>query len=589
VVKPTVVPLAGQAWEQANRALDQTDSEYVVFLPSGRAPLPGALERLHDLGAARNADVVVGRAGGCGPMAQRFPDSLPATAFVDDRSVDRLVRTEFLRDREIRFRALGELSGTGFAVELLLADPATATDLDQVSSRWTEQSAEPTAGLLLSPAAYGAGLRQILDMIETGTAPGPRRDSFTVALWEHQVVRRLGRQELVTLPSAQAWSLLDEARRACVDRVPIALDEGLGPVLAALAALIRSGVPEEIAELATQIDQVQPRAWVTSLASIDSAAVEIGVEAGLLARTRPLSLRAGAGGWLLPATLTGGNDGVPTAVDDSAELAAEVVMRHRRTMAEVVLTTDLSATMELVGESGELVWSGAARFDADSDVAGYRLTEGQYDLLVRVRAWRLQRESKLSVAGLDEDQIPILIGTGDRVEQFRITRRGHLGLAIGAHPSSVLKRFRTSRVVPSRRHIMVETDVRDESGYIAVTLSMTSAAGGARTSARLTAGPSPGQWTATPRRSWLSLRSGRYSASLTVVRPGAEEEPSQRHRVRLVQPVVISPSVVAGWLAHLVVRGSRTRLRQWVRRAAREVRRLRRRGTRDAMHGTPDL
>jgi hypothetical protein len=576
VVKPTVVPLAGQAWEQANRALDQTDSEYVVVLPSGRAPLPGALERLHDLGAARDADVVVGRAGGCGPMAQRSPDSFPATVFVDDRSVDRLVRTEFLRDREIRFRALGELSGTGFAVELLLADPAIATDLDQISSRRTEQSAEPTAGLLLSPVAYGAGLRQILDMIETRTAPGPRRDWFAAALWEHEVVRRLGRPELVTLPSAQAWSLLDEARRACVDRVPTALDERLGPVLAALAAQIRSGVPEEIAEHAAQIDQVQPRAWVTSLASIDSAAVEIGVEAGLLVGSRPLCLRAGTGGWLLPATLTGEDHGTGTAVEGSAELAAEVVMRHRRTKAEAVLTADLRATVELVGDSGELVWSGAARYDADRDVPGYQPTEGPYDLLVRVRAWGLMREGKLSASGLDEGRVPVLIGTDGRVDQLRVTRQGHLSLSIDARPSSVLEKLRTSRVVPSRHRIVVETDLRDGSGFTAVTLSLTPAAGGARTSTSLTAGPAPGQWTATPRRSWLSLRPGRYSAVLTVMLPAAEDG-RQRRRVRLIQPVLISPSAVAGWLGHLIVRGARTRSRQWVRRAADGVRRLRRR------------
>ena len=576
MVKPTVVLPAGEPWEQANRALDRADSEYVVFLPAGRAPLPGALERLHDLGATQHADVVVGRAGGSGPLPQRLVDSSLATVFLDDRSVDRLVRLEFLRNRAIGFRALGELSGTGFLMELLLADPAMAADLGQISSQWLGQVDDPAQRLQVSATAYGAGLRQILDMIETRTEPGPRRDSLTAALWQHEVVSRLGRRELITLPSAHAWSLLSEVRSACADRVPVALDERLGPVLGAVAALIRSGVPEEISELAAQIDQVQPRARVTSLAASGTTAVDIGVEAGLLARTRALSLRAGAAGWLLPSTLTGENGGTAPAFDGSAELAAEVVMRHRRTKAEAVLSGDLSATVEPVGDVGELVWSGAARFEADQGVPGCRLTEGQYDVLVRIRAWGLERERTLSAAELDEGQLPILIGTDDRVDQFRVTRRGSLRLAIGALPSSVLKRLRTSRVVAQRHGILVETGVRGKSSFAAVTLSLTPAAGGARTSTRLAAGPSPGQWTATPRRSWVSLRPGRYVASLTVVLPGAGDGPSQRRRVRLLQPVVLSPSVVAGWFGRLVVRGVRTRSRQWVRRAAGGVRRSRR-------------
>ena len=144
-------------------------------------------------------------------------------------------------------------------------------------------------------------------------------------------------------------------------------------------------MPEEISELAAQIDQVQPRAWVTSLAAKRPLrAVDIGVEAGLVARTRALSLRAGAAGWLLPSRLTRENGGTAPAFDGSAELAAEVVMRHRRTKAEAVLSGDLSATVEPVGDVGELVWSGAARCEADQGVPGCRLTEGQYDVLVRI-------------------------------------------------------------------------------------------------------------------------------------------------------------------------------------------------------------
>ena len=383
MVKPTVVLPAGEPWEQANRALDRADSEYVVFLPAGRAPLPGALERLHDLGATQHADVVVGRAGGSGPLPQRLVDSSLATVFLDDRSVDRLVRLEFLRNRAIGFRALGELSGTGFLMELLLADPAMAADLGQISSQWLGQVDDPAQRLQVSATAYGAGLRQILDMIETRTEPGPRRD--------------LDGGSLAARGGEPAWSARADhpAQRARLEpafrgaqRLPQTesrqrSDQRLGPVLGAVAALIRSGVPEEISELAAQIDQVQPRARVTSLAASGPTAVDIGVEAGLVARTRALSLRAGAAGWLLPSRLTGENGGTAPAFDGSAELAAEVVMRHRHTKAEVVLSGDLSATVEPVGDVGELVWSGAARFEADQGVPGCRLTEGQYDVLAR--------------------------------------------------------------------------------------------------------------------------------------------------------------------------------------------------------------
>ena len=206
-----------------------------------------------------------------------------------------------------------------------------------------------------------------------------------------------------------------------------------------------------------RIEQVQPRAWVTTLASSAAAAVDIGVEVGLQQRDRPLSLRRRCG-WLAaahPCSPERTEALMPVRSSDPAELPAEVVLRHRRDGTEAVLPADLSASVEQVGDDGEIVWSGTARFEADPGRCRFTLTEGRYDLLVRTRAWGLDRETTLSAAGLDvHGPDPDPDRSDGRIDRFASPGRDISAWRSAPDRVRLLSRLAASQVVAERQGIV---------------------------------------------------------------------------------------------------------------------------------------
>ena len=104
------------------------------------------------------------------------------------------------------------------------------------------------------------------------------RAMFISELSQSEVLKRIGRPELASQPTAEAWTLVGDTRSVWKERIPLSLDEGLGYAQRAMAAALRSGSPEEIAELAVRIARLQPRCWLTALHFEAPLDLKIGIE-----------------------------------------------------------------------------------------------------------------------------------------------------------------------------------------------------------------------------------------------------------------------------------------------------------------------
>jgi hypothetical protein len=461
--------------------------------------------------------------------------------------------------------------------EVLCAGATITIDSDAICSRSPRRKVD-ASGVDLRADEYGSGLRQILDVIDARAEPESAAPMFISELTQSEILKRIGRRELASQPTAEAWMLVEETRSVWRERIPLSLDEGLGSAQRAMAAAVRSGSPEEIAELAVRIAYLQPRCWLTAIHVETPLDVKIGIEARMYYRGQPLRLVEVSGNWMIPSFITGQfltSD--RCRVNDPAHMSAEVVLRHQRSNVEVSLPSTLKASVVRAGDHGELVWSGSARLDPQSAASGQLLDDGRYDVLIRIRALGLVRQKKLGANRLDDlDQLPLMVEWQDRIFEYAYTRRDNLSLAVGARASSVFKALRTAAVVLDDDGLTVNTADVHAGPYLALSLSLAPKAGGATTTLRLTPSKRLGHWTAQPPRHSATVGPGTYRAALNITFRSSNSHTLLSRSIKLKSLVEATDPLFSGRPYGPVAKGARQTVAAWSRLTKQLRRSLRR-------------
>lgn len=566
----------------ANAGLDHARGEYIMFSSPSRIYVPDTLERLYTLGNATHADVVFSRTGGPGAYLEsellhddHAHSFRTAVMLLDESASDRLLRRDFLQTPAIRFRDVCEpLMYRLFTTEVLCAGATITIDSDAICSRSRRGKVDTSSVAHLRADEYGSGLRQILDIIDARAEPESARPMFISELMQSEILKRIGRPELASQPTAEAWMLVEETRSVWKDRIPLSLDEGLGYAQRAMAVAVRSGSPEEIAELAVRIAYLQPRCWLTAIHFETPLDVKIGIEVRMYYRGQPLRLLDVSGDWMIPSFITG-----PFVTpdrcrfNDPAQMSAEVVLRHQRSNVEVSLPSTLKASVVRAGDHGELVWSGSARLDPQSAASGQLLDDGRYDVLIRIRALGLVRKQRLGPNRVDDlDQLPVMVEWHDRIYEYAYTRHDNLILAIGARTSSVLKALRTAAVELDDHELMINTGVVHAGPHLALSLSLTPKAGGGATRLQLTPGKYPGYWTAQPPRDSATVGPGTYRPALQIIFRSPKSHTLLRRSVKLKSLVEVTDPLFCGRPRGPLAKGVRQKVASW-RRLANQLRR----------------
>ena len=486
---------------------------------------------------------------------------------LDDAASDKLLRTSFLQTRDIRFRAVCEpLMYRLFITEVLCAGATITIDSDAICSRSRRRKVD-TASVHLGADEYGSGLRQIFDVIDAGAESESAKALFISELSQSEILKRIGRPELASQPTAEAWMLVEETRSVWRERILLSLEEGLGYTQRAMAAAVRSGSPEEIAELAMRIAYLQPRCWLTAIHFETPLDMKIGLEVRMYYRDQPLRLLNVSGNWMIPSSVAGSFVTADRCfLDDPAQMSAEVVLRHQRSNVEVSLPSTLRASIVRAGDHGELVWSGSARIDPQSTATGHLLDDGRYDVLIRIRALGLVRQQRLGPNRLDDlDQLPVMVEWHDRIFEYAYTRHDNLILAIGARTSSVFKALRTAAVELDDHDLVVNTGVVHAGPYLTLTLSLTDKAGGATTKLRLTPGKCPGHWTAQPHRDSAAVGPGTYRPVLNIIFRSSKSRTLLRRSIPLKALVEVTDPLFCGRPRGPMAEGVRQKVAAWSR------------------------
>jgi hypothetical protein len=568
----------------ANAGLDHARGEYIMFSSPSRIFVPDTLECLYALGHATHAEAVFSRSEGSGaylasePLHDDYRHSFhTAVMLLDDMASDRLFRTSFLRTRAIHFRAVCEpLMYRLFTTEVLCAGATITIDSDAVCSRSRRRKVD-TSSVNVRADEYGPGLRQILDIIDAGAESESAKAMFLSELVQNEILKRIVRPELASQPTADAWMLVEETQSVWRERIPPSLDEDLGYAQRAMAVAVRSGAPEEIAELAGRMAYLQPRCWLTAIHLESPLDMTIGIEVRMQYRGQPLRLPNVSGNWMIPSFVTGLFMTADRWGVDPAQMSAEVVLCHQRSNVEVSLPSTLKASISRIGDHGELVWSGFARVDPQSAATGQLLDDGRYDVLIRIRALGLVREKRLGPNRLDDlGQLPLMVEWHDRTYEYAYTGRDNLSLAVGTRTSSVFKALRTATVLLDDDGLKVNTGVVHAGPYLALSLSLTPKAGGATTRLRLTPGKCPGHWTAQPLRHSGTVEPGIYRSALHITFRSFNSRTLLSRSIKLKSLVEITDPLFCGRPHGPVAKGVRQTVAAWSRLTKRLRRSLHR-------------
>jgi hypothetical protein len=254
---------------------------------------------------------------------------------------------------------------------------------DDVNASWRQ----------FDPAAYFDNVREVLDLVDEHTEPGPLRDQMQAAWYRGKMLPRVGGSGFLRREAAYRRQLYEEVRRLVVERYdPDVMDSGLPFNLRVRAHLLRMDRYAALGELAEFESQL--RADVTIRAVRDEIGkLVIELEAAIGGEREPLVLvrRGGRIEWLPPAALRKDVPHQALAVTGELEDSrVQVVLRSRRDESEYVVPTStatvlLSAAVD--GDGGEPkrpVLIARADVDRTRAAAGSRLPPGEWDVHVLV-------------------------------------------------------------------------------------------------------------------------------------------------------------------------------------------------------------
>ena len=402
------IPNSGWPGRPRNVGIDASVGEYVYFVDNDDWLADEALERLWLTAERTGADVVVGKEVGHGRGVPRhlFRRNIDDATFENAPLLalltpHKLFRRAFLDRHDIRFpEGRRRLEDHVFVMKAYFHASRISILADYPCYHWVRRDdAGNATDRYADPAGYYANVREVLDIVDEHTEPGPVRNRMYAQWFRSKGLERLKGQRWAAGPDAHAEEVYAEIRRLALERFDGAVIAELPLKFRTLAHAVLADRPDLIAAQARIDNGVQAE---VELQSYERSRGRL--ELSMLARLhdadgRPLRfVRVGDGVRWAPEPAVGWEGVVPEdALDATDELAVAglaVVVRERATRVEYDVPARVERSFEPDGRGGITpVLEARAVIDATTVAAGGELGAGVWDLFAHVHAagWRSVR------------------------------------------------------------------------------------------------------------------------------------------------------------------------------------------------------
>jgi glycosyltransferase involved in cell wall biosynthesis len=452
------IPNSGWPGRPRNVGIELARGEFVYFVDNDDWLGREALERMHAMALHDEADIVIGKVVGHGK-------SVPRNLFRRNRSgVDlewdslvwlltphKLFRRAFVEAHGLRFpEGRRRLEDHVFVMRAYFASPRISVLADYPCYHWILWSSESNASWGgLDPQAYFANMREVLDIVDEHTEPGPFRDRLYARWYRGKMLNRV--EKVHPNPDlTRRRRLYEEMHKLAVERIGPGVDAFLPFNLQLRSAFLRAADYDSLAALAGLEIALRPAIRVTAVRARAGGA-EVEFEAQLESGDGPL-LFARDGRqlhWLPPATLS------PAApvelLDATAALdnsTVQVLLKQRSIRAEYRVPAQVQRRL-VTRPDGHVApaLSATAQIQAAEAAAGAPLPSGIWEVhaVVIIAGFRAVGQMPLPRG---EDQLLITVHPDGRVTAHRQDWQRRLGRRL---PHPVTRAIRKTQLALSRR------------------------------------------------------------------------------------------------------------------------------------------
>jgi glycosyltransferase involved in cell wall biosynthesis len=387
------IPNSGWPGRPRNVGMDLARGEYVYFVDNDDWLGKRALERLCTMASRNDSDVVIGKVVGHGKV-------VPRTIFRRSRvevpldwppllrllTPHKLFRKALLVEHGIRFpEGRRRLEDHMFVVHAYFHARRISVLADYPCYHWVLRDVDKNASMRrLDPVGYFDNVREVLDLVERHTQPGPLRDRFYAHWYRGKMLGRVGGGAFVRREPKYRRELYEEIRRLAQERYGPAVDVWLSFNLRMRSYLLRVGSYEAIAALADFESELRSQVTVRDLRWEENT-LTLELEATLGGDRDPLLFvrRGSRILWLPPPKL---RDEFPErALDVTRDLrksGVQLVLHSLADRTEYTPQTDSELVLLRADDTGDAkrpVLIAKVKVDPSDAAAGARLKEGDWE------------------------------------------------------------------------------------------------------------------------------------------------------------------------------------------------------------------
>jgi poly(ribitol-phosphate) beta-N-acetylglucosaminyltransferase len=282
------IPNSGWPGRPRNVGIELARGEYVYFVDNDDWLGREALERLYAMAREDDADIVIGKVVGHGK-------SVPRNLFRRNRTgVDlhwdplvwlltphKLWRRPFLEAHALRFpEGRRRLEDHVFVMRAYFSEPRISVLAEYPCYHWVLRDRDVNASWgRLDPQSYFAFMREVLDIVDEHTDPGPFRDRLYARWYRGKMLNRV--EKIHSNPDRSRRRPLYEAmHEVAVERFPESVDAFLPFNLRARSRLLRAGDYAALEALADFESELRAAARATAVREVPGG-VELRLEAEL--------------------------------------------------------------------------------------------------------------------------------------------------------------------------------------------------------------------------------------------------------------------------------------------------------------------
>lgn len=420
------IPGSGGPGKPRNVGIDAAVGEFVQFVDDDDWLGPEALHRMYEYGAANDADVVVGKIAGQGRAVPRelFRVNRPHAnvdnaPLMDSLTPHKMFRRSFLNEHALRYpegaRRL-EDHGLVAAAYLLARNVSVLSDYTCYYHTRRDDSSNSSLALL-EPVGYFVRLREALDVVDSLTEPGVRRDKMHRRWLRNEMVERLRGRRFLNKPADHQALLFDEIRKVVVERFAPGVAAGLPPMQQIISAMVVANRFDDVVALARWESTISAQARLDDLGWSDGA-LTITIEADLYVDGAAMSFRREGGvEYINPPLSAAGREaaGGRGAAVPKNRVKADVVLVHRASSVEYFLPAVHEPAYTGPDDDVRLTVRTTATLNPLTAALGEPLADGVWDVRVRVSSNGWTKETRLNQPAAAPAPTGAVIGTPPRL------------------------------------------------------------------------------------------------------------------------------------------------------------------------------